>query len=164
MTLPAIESRNRKTSALITVDEEHPLLFGTVRSVHANLGHACAEYRIGEGYRSCQPVVRSSRRNENRLAGRRRRSKSGCIVGDAVSHCTAIDNVCPSRLFKSTTGFSIIEYVIAVRIKEAQQLLRDTSKPVTEISAEAGFGDLVHFCRTFKKQTGVTDGRYPAAV
>lgn len=65
-----------------------------------------------------------------------------------------------SRLFKSATGFSIMAYVIAVRIKEAQILLRETVKPVTEISADTGFGDLVHFCRTFKKQTGITPQQY----
>lgn len=58
-----------------------------------------------------------------------------------------------SRMFKQATGFSFIEYVNAVRIKEAQRLLRETEKKVIEIASEVGFDNIAHFGRVYKQVT-----------
>ena len=59
-----------------------------------------------------------------------------------------------SRSFKQATGFSFVEYVNSVRIKEAKQLLEQTSMQVSLISAKVGFGSVTHFGRVFKAVTG----------
>lgn len=58
-----------------------------------------------------------------------------------------------SRMFKRTTGFSFVEYVNTVRIKEAQKMLRETNKKVIEIASEVGFDNIAHFGRVYKQVT-----------
>lgn len=55
------------------------------------------------------------------------------------------------RLFKQTTGFTIIEYVNYIRIKEAQRLLQSTNAKVTTIAEDTGFDSIAHFGRVFKQ-------------
>lgn len=59
-----------------------------------------------------------------------------------------------SRFFKEATGFSFVEYVNSVRIKEAKKLLEHTSMKVNQIAGKVGFGSVTHFGRVFKEVTG----------
>ncbi|WP_246132401.1 helix-turn-helix domain-containing protein, partial [Paenibacillus hemerocallicola] len=61
-----------------------------------------------------------------------------------------------SRLFKKTTGFSLTEYISAIRIKEAQRLLSETPFKVTDIAYNVGFQNIAHFGKVFKAATGYT--------
>ncbi|MEF3306504.1 AraC family transcriptional regulator [Paenibacillus sp. GYB003] len=65
-----------------------------------------------------------------------------------------------SRLFKTVTGLSFVDYVAAVRIMEAQKLLRDTSLKVSTIAEEVGFDNLAHFHKTFKRLTAASPLQY----
>ena len=65
-----------------------------------------------------------------------------------------------SRLFKSTTGCTITEYLLAVRIEKARQLLTETEKKVQDISLAVGIDSPVYFSRLFKKSTGYTPQEY----
>jgi two-component system response regulator YesN len=65
-----------------------------------------------------------------------------------------------STLFKKETGEGFARYLTRVRVDEARQLLRDTGAPVAEICKSVGYGDLKHFTRTFKAETGLTPGEY----
>ncbi|GIP37571.1 hypothetical protein J31TS4_08510 [Paenibacillus sp. J31TS4] len=56
-----------------------------------------------------------------------------------------------SRTFKQVTGFSFVEYLNSVRIKEAQRLLLDTDERITAIAEEVGFESIAHFGRVFKQ-------------
>lgn len=59
-----------------------------------------------------------------------------------------------SRLFKEATGFSFVEYINSVRIKEAKKLLEHSSMKVNLIAGKVGFGSVTHFGRVFKEVTG----------
>lgn len=60
-----------------------------------------------------------------------------------------------SRIFKEETGFSIQEYLIGVRMEEAERLLfRGCS--VKEAAHLAGYEDVSNFSKMFKKRTGKT--------
>lgn len=61
-----------------------------------------------------------------------------------------------SRLFKSSTGFSFIEYLNSIRIKEAQQLLKNTDQKVAIISEAVGFENQSYFGKVFKDMTGIS--------
>ena len=65
-----------------------------------------------------------------------------------------------SKKFKSVTGFSFKEYLIAVRIKEACELLIQTNISVTEIAARCGFTDSNYFGDAFKKIKGISPRDY----
>lgn len=67
-------------------------------------------------------------------------------------------------LFKRHTGSSLVGYLTAYRVNKAKELLRTTRQPIIEIAAAVGFGDVSHFCHTFKKLAGATPSRYRAAA
>ncbi|AFC29185.1 AraC family transcriptional regulator [Paenibacillus mucilaginosus 3016] len=59
-----------------------------------------------------------------------------------------------SRFFKEATGFTFVEYVNSVRIKEAKKLLERSTLKVNLIAKKVGFGSITHFGRVFKAVTG----------
>ncbi|WP_156889680.1 helix-turn-helix domain-containing protein [Paenibacillus harenae] len=59
-----------------------------------------------------------------------------------------------SRFFKEATGFTFIEYLNSVRIKEAKKLLGQSFMKVSLISKKVGFGSVTRFGRVFKSITG----------
>lgn len=63
------------------------------------------------------------------------------------------------RIFKSATGFSVMEYIIYSRVLKARQLLQEGIS-VQQAGELAGFSDNSHFIRTFGHLTGLTPGRY----
>ncbi|MGM0880185.1 MAG: helix-turn-helix domain-containing protein [Bacillota bacterium] len=65
-----------------------------------------------------------------------------------------------SRMFKEITGFAFSDYVILTRIKEAQRLLRESDRSITDIAAAVGFENFSHFGKTFKKITRISPRDY----
>jgi bifunctional enzyme CysN/CysC len=65
-----------------------------------------------------------------------------------------------SKVFKHLTSQTPIEFVNAVRMDKAKQLLASTELPITEIAFRTGFHDPNYFARQFKKVTGTTPGAY----
>jgi AraC-like DNA-binding protein len=65
-----------------------------------------------------------------------------------------------SALFGKTAGKGFVQYVNEKRIAHAQELLRCTNLKVIHICQEAGFEDLGHFYRIFKRSVGVSPTRY----
>jgi YesN/AraC family two-component response regulator len=65
-----------------------------------------------------------------------------------------------SRIFKKTTGFTIIEYINNIRVKNAQKLLTDYGEKVIQVLEETGFGSIANFNRVFKAITGCSPVSY----
>lgn len=65
-----------------------------------------------------------------------------------------------SHLFKKSTGLSPIQYMVHLRIGEAQSLLMDTHIPIHRIEEELGFGSACHFSAMFKKYVGISPKEY----
>ena len=63
------------------------------------------------------------------------------------------------RIFKTATGFSVMEYIIYSRVLKARQLLQE-GVSVQRAGELAGFSDNSHFIRTFGHLTGLSPGRY----
>ncbi|MED3645523.1 response regulator transcription factor [Halalkalibacterium halodurans] len=55
-------------------------------------------------------------------------------------------------------GFS--EYLNKVRIRKAQEWLKSSTIPISEIYALVGYSDHSYFCKVFKKRTGMPPSRY----
>lgn len=68
------------------------------------------------------------------------------------------------RRFKAATGYAPVEYVQALRIEEAKQLLETTDFPTDVIASTVGYEDPAFFRRLFKRRTGVTPARYRQRV
>lgn len=64
-----------------------------------------------------------------------------------------------SRVFKKLTGYSPYEYLLQVRIVQAQQLLRKGSS-ITSTAFEVGFNSIANFSYRFKKITGISPSKY----
>lgn len=65
-----------------------------------------------------------------------------------------------SKLFKSYTGKTVIEYINHYRLYKAEQLLRDTDMSVTDIAYNIGFSDINYFSRFFKKIYTISPNRF----
>ena len=63
------------------------------------------------------------------------------------------------HIFKNATGFSVMEYIIHLRVLKARELLR-TGMRVQEVSEAVGFQNNQHFIRTFGNLTGVSPKKY----
>jgi AraC family transcriptional regulator len=69
-----------------------------------------------------------------------------------------------SRSFKEAAGVGPQRYVIQRRIERAKRLLRQTHQPLALIAQEAGFADQSHLTQMFRREMGVTPGRFRAAL
>lgn len=72
-------------------------------------------------------------------------------------------NLSPSHLsaqFKSRMGLSYSRYLTAVRLEEAQKLLRTTDWSVTAVAEAIGYPNVTNFYRHFQKQLGMTPAAY----
>ena len=69
-----------------------------------------------------------------------------------------------SRSFKQATGVGPQRYVIQRRLERVKRLLRQTRQPLALIAQEAGFADQSHLTQMFRREMGVTPGRFRAAI
>lgn len=61
-----------------------------------------------------------------------------------------------SHIFKTVTGYSVMNYLKALRIAKAKALLAKTTASVSEIVKICGFSDSSNFSREFKINTGLS--------
>lgn len=69
-----------------------------------------------------------------------------------------------SGLFKQKKGQSFIEFLTAVRMERAKELLASTALKAYEIASKVGYGDPQYFSVTFKRRCGLTPKEYRASV
>jgi AraC family L-rhamnose operon regulatory protein RhaS len=65
-----------------------------------------------------------------------------------------------SKKFRTSTGMSIKDYLIKLRIKIAALMLRDTMLGISLIMERAGFNEPHHFSRMFNKYMGCSPTNY----
>ena len=65
-----------------------------------------------------------------------------------------------SRRFKTVTGFGFKEYLNAVRIRHACDLLLSTDKSITQIASDCGYMDSNYFGDAFHKIKHVSPSQY----
>jgi transcriptional regulator GlxA family with amidase domain len=64
------------------------------------------------------------------------------------------------RRFRETTGMSPLEYVHAVRLEEAKQMLETSNAPIESIARDVGYGDPAFFGRLFRRSVNLTAAQY----
>lgn len=76
-----------------------------------------------------------------------RTGQLAALLGLSVSHF--------SHAFKQATGVTPLTYVAAVRVEAARQHMLGSARPLSEIALKHGFCDQSHFCRVFRRETGL---------
>lgn len=80
-------------------------------------------------------------------------------VSDVVNH-TNYSKTHLSRLFKEYTNESIGEYLQAVKLSNARDILVNSEMSITELCDVIGHSSLSHFSSVFKKAYGMSPGKY----
>lgn len=65
-----------------------------------------------------------------------------------------------TRIFKENTGVTVGEHILARRCHNASFLLRETQKPIAQISAECGFDSPSYFAKSFTASYGILPSEY----
>jgi transcriptional regulator GlxA family with amidase domain len=65
-----------------------------------------------------------------------------------------------SRRFRGATGYAPLEYVQALRIEEAKQMLEEGCLSIDEVSETVGYRDERAFRRVFRKRVGISPSAY----
>ncbi|MEM1443215.1 MAG: AraC family transcriptional regulator [Verrucomicrobiota bacterium] len=68
-----------------------------------------------------------------------------------------------SRIFSSTTGFTLSQYFRKSRIEKAAEMLVTGQYSVSEVAIEVGYQSLSHFSKAFQAEKGVLPSRFEAA-
>jgi AraC family transcriptional regulator len=103
-----------------------------------------------------------------------RRARDNVVAAIALIERSAAHELCLSelagaaglspfhflRLFKRETGVTPHRFLVQTRLRRAVDLLRDTSRPVTEIAFDVGFTDLSNFINAFRREIGVSPRQY----
>lgn len=61
-----------------------------------------------------------------------------------------------SQAFKQATGMTPLIYVTSARLEAARQYMLFSAKSSSEIALSLGFCDQSHFCRVFRRETGLS--------
>ena len=65
-----------------------------------------------------------------------------------------------SRLFKSLTGLSPMEYLKNVRLAKAAELLQDPQITISQVAEKVGIDDPSYFTRQFRQALGISPSQY----
>lgn len=77
-----------------------------------------------------------------------RTSELAALLGLSVSHF--------SHAFKQSTGMTPLTYVAARRVEAAAQYMLCSAHSLSDIAVVHGFCDQSHFCRVFRRETGLS--------
>ncbi|MNS61698.1 HTH-type transcriptional activator RhaS [compost metagenome] len=83
------------------------------------------------------------------------RLDTGISVTELAEAC-ALSRSHFSRRFKESTRMSPQRWLREQRVMKSRELMKASTKLLTEIAQECGFSDQSHFCRTFVKAEGMT--------
>lgn len=89
-----------------------------------------------------------------------RKNYSQKITLDDLSDHVGINKYYLIRLFKQKTGLSPIDYLIHVRLAEAEKLLASSDVTISKISDMVGFHSPSHFSKTFKESNHCTPSAF----
>lgn len=86
-------------------------------------------------------------------------------INEHVDHCIRTTELASllslsvshfSHAFKQTTGMTPLMYVTAARVEAARQYMLCSAHSLSDIALSHGFCDQSHFCRVFRRETGLS--------
>jgi transcriptional regulator GlxA family with amidase domain len=91
-----------------------------------------------------------------------RRLAEPLSVGDMASHAGYSPRTF-ARRFRAETGTTPLQWLIGLRVAEAQRLLEGTALSIEEVAARAGFGGAVALRQHFARVVGTSPSAYRRA-
>ncbi len=82
------------------------------------------------------------------------------ITRKDIAHAAGYTESHVSHLFSATMRTSLPDYINALRVEDAKDLLTGTDMSVSQIAASLGFGSIRNFGRAFQKFTATTPKDY----
>ncbi|KAA5607069.1 response regulator [Roseospira marina] len=142
----AQEVHNLQTLRLDDRSRHHVL--GVFRSMTDALFDSVRE-RCGQSPERMQKALNFIERNLDK----------GVTLEDVAEHIN-VSACYLSRLFKKKMNINFIAYLTTRRIELAKELLSDSEECVTNIAFELSYSDVNYFCKSFKKEVGVSPSAY----
>lgn len=68
-----------------------------------------------------------------------------------------------SRIFKTFTSYSPHQFLLNIRLKNSELLLRNTSLPVADVAFSSGFNSIEHFTSAFRNKYNTPPARFRTA-
>jgi transcriptional regulator GlxA family with amidase domain len=130
-------------------------------------GHFLLRSIVGLFARSCSPVARQgvrSPRDEEFLA--RMQAVVERHLGDPLFNTSAaaaellLSRMHLNRRLRALTGKSTHEFITAIRLRNAREMLLQSSAPVVAVSSAVGFRRPSHFSRVFRDWYGMPPSLY----
>lgn len=79
---------------------------------------------------------------------------------DSIAAALFLNRDYISHVFKDETGYSVMAYVISLRVNRAKLLLAETDRSITDIATECGYTDFTYFSKQFKKHTNLSPSKF----
>lgn len=79
---------------------------------------------------------------------------------DMVAENLGISSSCVSHIFSARICMHFCDYINSLRLKEAEEILRNTQYAVTEVANLSGFSTIRTFNRAFLKKYGISPSEY----
>ncbi len=95
------------------------------------------------------------------------------IIDDNLYNKITVKDICDklnysraylSKIFKSASNYTMVEYILFHKIREAKKLIREGKYNFTEISDMLSFDNPHYFSRVFKRITNMTPSEYKNSV
>jgi AraC-like DNA-binding protein len=163
--LDGVELRVARDACRAMLDQYRARRFFSADLIRANLllliGTACQRYERQLSRLSAATAERSTRRD---ALGRVVRYIGGHLADDvALADVAAAADLSPnyvSQLLKKETGKTFVDFLTALRLQKAQELLANTALRIAEISAAVGYVDEAYFARRFRQFLRVSPREY----
>ncbi len=65
-----------------------------------------------------------------------------------------------SRVFRKTLDVNFVTYLTTRRMELAKEMLAGTERSITDVAREFSYNDLNYFCKSFKKEVGMSPSEY----
>ena len=82
------------------------------------------------------------------------------LTNETLAKECNISEVYLRKLFMTHLSTSPKQYILALRVGKAKQMLTEGADKIWAIAEKCGFESSSHFCRTFKEQLGMTPNEY----
>ncbi len=79
---------------------------------------------------------------------------------DTVAEVVNLSKSYLSFIFKENSGLNFVDYVNQFRLEKAKELLRSSSRNISEIAELVGYSSANSFSKVFKKYNGISPGQY----